>query len=90
MKNKNLITKIINNNMYCIPCYLFDKKYESSSDTVGKHYDNYYVKITDKEYIVNDWIEVSEEIYLVDEKKKLTLVMLDKSGKDILEIIDKF
>ena len=63
MKNKRLVKRILNEDMYVVECKIYDKKYKKTQDTAGTVYNNYYVKITDGNYIVNQWVEISKEKY---------------------------
>lgn len=78
IENKKLEQK---NNMYSANCYIYDKKIVKTSDTNGMSYTSYYIKITDKNYVVDKWIEVSKETYF--NEKELKLIILDENGKDI-------
>ena len=61
VKNKILYNKIMNGELYIVKCTSFDKKNYSDED---KHH--YKVKITDGNYVVDQWIELPENIYNQD------------------------
>ena len=49
-----------------VECEVYDKKHKKTYDTHGREYNNYYIKITDGNYIVDQWIEISKENYEKD------------------------
>ena len=44
-------------------------------------YNNYYIKITDGNYIVNEWIEIPKEKYNKDDNK-VKFYVFDKTGSE--------
>lgn len=85
-KNKTLIKKIMNKNMYDVECFIFDKRCCDTQDTDGHSSKCYEIKITDGNYIVNEWIEVDKTIYETNVDEKLHILVLDEKASDIFEI----
>ena len=79
-KNKKLIAKILNEDVYIVKCEIYDRKHESSTDTSDILSDDYYIKITDGNYVVDEWIETTKEIYERD-SKNISIYIFDKTGK---------
>lgn len=62
--SKNLVKRILNEDMYFIECKIYDKKQAVFSKMAGATHQYYYVKITDGNYILNEWLEVPKKVYL--------------------------
>lgn len=65
-KNKHLIKRILNEDMYIVECKIYDKKHNQTQNVAGTIHDNYYIKITDGNYIVDQWIKIPKEKYEQD------------------------
>ena len=87
IKKSNMVKKINEGNMYWADCYVYDKKIVTTSDTDGRSYTSYYIKVTDKNYVVDKLVEVSKDTYYSETGKTLKLVILDETGKDIFDVI---
>lgn len=81
LKNKKLVKRILNEDMYIVECEIYDKKYNQTQDVDGTVYNNYYIKITDGNYIVNEWIEIPKEKYNKDDNK-VKFYVFDKTGSE--------
>ena len=81
LKNKNLIKRILNEDMYIIECEIYDKKHNQTQDTDGTVYDNYYIKITDGNYIVDQWIKIPKEKYEQDDNN-VRFYVFDQTGNE--------
>lgn len=86
MKNKKTTKEIMNRNIYYVNCYSYDKKIDQSSDANGNVDVKYYIKVTDHNYILNQWLQVSKEIYTSNEVINVWLVV-DETGKNTIEIV---
>lgn len=80
-KNKKLIKRILNEDMYIVECEIYDKKYNHGQDQDGTIYDIYYIKITDGNYIVDEWIEIPKEKYKQD-SNYVRFYVFDKTGNE--------
>lgn len=80
-KDKNLIKRILNENMYIVKCEVYDKKHNRTQDTNGTVYDNYYIKITDGNYIVDQWIEIPKDKY-EQYSNYVSFYVFDQTGND--------
>ncbi|MCI8309348.1 MAG: hypothetical protein HFJ45_03925 [Clostridia bacterium] len=81
-KSKNLIKRILNENMYIVECQVYDKKYFRTQDTDLTIHDNYYIKITDGNYIVNQWIEISKVNYKQEDNYIVRFYVFDETGSE--------
>lgn len=77
-KNKKIIKKILNGDMYLAECKIYDRNTISSDD--GK---DYYVKLTDGNYIVDEWISIPEHLY---KQNDVRVYIFDKTGSDYFTI----
>jgi len=81
-KNKKLIKRILNEDMYIVECKVYDKKHNLSGDPDGTVSDNYYIKITDGNYIVDQWIKIPKEKYKQEDNYTVKFYVFDKTGSD--------
>lgn len=81
-KNKKLIKRIMNEDMYIIECEVYDKKNNQTQDSNGRVYDNYYIKITDGNYIVDQWIKIPKEKYSQEDNYTVKFYVFDEYGSD--------
>ena len=81
VKNKKLVNRIMNEDMYIVECEIYDKKHNQTQDTGGTVYDNHYIKITDGNYIVDQWIEIPKEKY-EQGSNKVKFYVFDKTGNE--------
>ena len=79
-KNRRLIKRIKEEEMYIVECEIYDKKISNGESVY------YYIKITDGNYVVDQWIEVPKNIY-EQEDKKIQFYIFDKTGSDIFSIV---
>ena len=82
LKNKKLIKRIMNEDMYIVECKVYDKKNVQSQDPDGTLYDNYYIKITDGNYIVDQWIKIPKENYKQENDYTVKFYVFDKTGNE--------
>ena len=80
-KNKRIFNRIMNNDMFLVECQVYDKKIDTSGGADGSVEINHYIKITDGNYIVDQWIKIPKEKY----EQNLTNVLFyvfDKTGNE--------
>ena len=82
LKNKKLIKRILTEDMFNVDCKVYDKKITTASDNKGNKYDCYYIKITDGNYIVDQWIQISKEKYKQENNYDIKVYIFDKTGSD--------
>lgn len=80
-KNKKLVKRILNEDMYIVECEIYDKKNDRTQDADGTIYDNYYIKITDGNYIVDEWIKIPKEKYEQD-SNSVKFYVFDETGSE--------
>ena len=80
-KNKKLIKRILNEDMFIVNAKIYDKKHIQSQDTDFTVHDDYYIKITDGNYIVDQWIEIPEEKY-EQNSNDVKFYVFDKTGNE--------
>lgn len=85
-KNKNLIKRILNEDMYIVECKVYDKKHNQTQDTDGTVFDNYYIKITDGNYIVGQWIKIPKEKYKQEDNYIVKFYVFDQTGSEYFVI----
>lgn len=78
-QEKKLVSEIMNSEMYVVNAAIFDKKNERVDDGDFGSVQNYYIKITDGNFVVNQWFKVSKEVY---NKDKVTIYIFDKYASD--------
>lgn len=79
VRDKNLVNRILNNEMFMVSASIFDKKNERVDDGDFGSVQNYYIKVTDGMFVVNQWIKVSKEVY---NKDRVTIYIFDKYASD--------
>ena len=77
--DKNLVNRILNNEMFMVSASIFDKKNERVDDGDFGSVHNFYIKVTDGKFIVNQWFKVPKEVY---NKDKVTIYIFDKYASD--------
>lgn len=82
VRDKKLIEKIMNNNVYIADCYSYDKKIETYNSGI-----HYYIKICNNNYYINKWFEISKEAYKENETIKVKLVFFENPSIEDLDII---
>ncbi|MBR6033470.1 MAG: hypothetical protein IKP28_01815 [Clostridia bacterium] len=80
-EEKELFSKIQKDDLYVVNCQLCYRKIRR----VAKGSVKYLSKVTDGNYVSNEWIPVSEKIYNTDDD--VNLYILGKTGKDFMKII---
>ena len=80
-EEKELFPKIQKDDLYAVNCKLCYRKIRR----VAKGNVNYLSKVTDGNYVSNEWIPVSEKIYNTDDD--VNLYILGQNGKDFMKII---
>lgn len=78
-QEKKLASKIMNSEMYIVNASIFDKKNEKVSDGDFGSVHNFYIKVTDGKFIVNQWFKVPKEVY---NKDKVKIYIFDKYASD--------
>lgn len=79
VRDKNLVNRILNNEMFMVSASIFDKKNERVDDGDFGSVQNYYIKVTDGMFVVNHWIKVPKEVY---NKDRVTIYIFDKYASD--------
>lgn len=74
LRDKKLVKRIMNEDMYIVECKIYDRKYSNADDNTY-----FYVKITDGNYIVNQWISVTKKKY-EQENDDIILYVLNKTA----------
>lgn len=81
-KDKKLIKRILNEDMYIVLCEIYDKHHRTNRYVDGPDENKYYIKITDGNYIVDQWIEIPKEKYIQENNNILELYVFDKNASD--------
>jgi len=87
-KNKNMIQKFMNSNIYIANCYAYDRKTERIKVINNTRHNDYYtlhlIKITDGDYFIEKWFPINHKKFY-DEMIYVKLYISDKI--DIYDII---
>lgn len=90
-RDKVLINKIFNGDMYIAECYSYDKKIEDYYSSSGTHHIEYYIKITDNNgHYIDKWFQIPEKVYKNNDIITASLIILGPKGEEIFEVITNY